>query len=228
MVAREVSLQHMGKLADKIAGKKTDPPPLKPNQVQLYSYYKPGLQAGNYSILAEQNITSGSKTAPHGVENLRVYNRKNVDKKSTVPAEPLAQEFEVIAPQFSLDPKIVNSFYPTSGSQDEGRVLPHLVLNDPHFPWERRADALIAPLWDVDMNKEGQFLNSDVPQKIVKEEKAIRRNAVPWVRFSLLKDRTNGADFKRLRSWFLILKNWRHLSLKTFSKPTLRILQVEL
>lgn len=182
MVAREVALQHMGQLADKKAGKKTDPPPLEPNQIQLYSFYKPGLLAGNYRIEAEQNITfqtpSGTK------DNLRVYNRKKFDPEPTNPPTRLEpQDFEVIAPQFSLDPKLVNSYYPPDGHQDEGRVLPHLVLNDPHFPWERKADASIDLLWDPDRNGEGKFLDSSSPeQKVVDEAKAVKRNAVPWVR----------------------------------------------
>lgn len=43
------------------------------------------------------------------------------------------------APQFNLDPKLINTFYPPSGHQDEGRILPHIVFNDPHVPWLREA-----------------------------------------------------------------------------------------
>jgi hypothetical protein len=51
----------------------------------------------------------------------------------------IQQEFEVIAPQFSLDPKLINSYYPPSGHSDEGRILPHIVFQDPHVPWYRPA-----------------------------------------------------------------------------------------
>jgi hypothetical protein len=47
------------------------------------------------------------------------------------------QKFNVIAPQFNLDPKLVNSVYPPPGHTDEGRVPSHIVFNDPHVPWDR-------------------------------------------------------------------------------------------
>lgn len=53
--------------------------------------------------------------------------------------DPVLQGFNVVAPQFSLDPGLINSFYPPAGHQDEGRVLPHVVFNDPHVPWLRDA-----------------------------------------------------------------------------------------
>lgn len=56
-----------------------------------------------------------------------------------VPGKPVLQTFNVVAPQFSLDPALINSFYPPSGHQDEGRVLPHIVFTDPHVPWLRDA-----------------------------------------------------------------------------------------
>jgi len=181
VLSREIPLQHMKALADKKAGRKTDPPALKPNQVQLYSFYKPGLVAGSYRIEAEQKITSDG---PHGEEELRIYNRKRFDPVPIPPPKLDAQKFEVIAPQFNLDPKLVDSYYPPDGHQDEGRVLPHLVLNDPHFPWERKVDKNIDLLWDPDVNKDGKYLNSKVPPEVVDTaEKAVMRNAVPWVLF---------------------------------------------
>ena len=48
------------------------------------------------------------------------------------------QLFSVAAPQFSIDSKLINTFYPPSGHQDEGRILPHIVFSDPHVPWLRR------------------------------------------------------------------------------------------
>jgi len=59
----------------------------------------------------------------------------------------LLQEFEVIAPQFSLDPKLINSYYPPNGHSDEGRILPHIVFQDPHVPWYRPAGL---SLWMTD------------------------------------------------------------------------------
>jgi hypothetical protein len=48
------------------------------------------------------------------------------------------QQFSVKAPQLNLDPKLVNTYYPPSGHQDDPRILPHIVFNDPHPPWLRR------------------------------------------------------------------------------------------
>jgi hypothetical protein len=182
--ARKVPLQHMQKLVQTAAGYSPDPPPLGPNQIQLFSYCKPGLLAGSYSILAEQKITSQSPA--YSTERYHVYNRKNsVTLDRTVspfdpkpPIEP--QLFEVVAPQFNIDPKLINSYYPPSGHQDEGRILPHICLSDPHFPWERQADAVIDELWDSDKDANGNTLDRNGyittdPFKIAK------RNAVPWV-----------------------------------------------
>ncbi len=44
-----------------------------------------------------------------------------------------------MAPQFSLDPKLIDTYYPPAGHRDEAHVLPHIVFNDPHVPWFREA-----------------------------------------------------------------------------------------
>ncbi len=58
------------------------------------------------------------------------------------------QKFNVNAPRFTLPPGIVHSTYPPQGLGDHNNVLPHIVFNDPHLPWEQegspkqdRADA---------------------------------------------------------------------------------------
>jgi hypothetical protein len=65
---------------------------------------------------------------------LPVFNRENPSS-----TDILGQGFRVIAPQFSLDPNLINTYYPPTGHQDEGRILPHIVFNDPHVPWFREA-----------------------------------------------------------------------------------------
>lgn len=53
-----------------------------------------------------------------------------------------AQTFVVRAPRFTIDPSIVQSFYPQSGAAGEySQVLPHLVLDDDTLPWERHLTA---------------------------------------------------------------------------------------
>lgn len=176
-MARKVTLQHMERLVRAAAGDPLAPPPLLPNQIQLYSYYRPGLSAGNYAIEAEQNITA---TGHWGTESLQVYNRKKALPVHIPPMiEP--QVFEVVAPQFSLDPKLIDSHYPPDGHQDEARILPHVVLNDPHFPWERRADIQIEDLQDPDRDLNGKLLDAN-GAVVAEVGKAAKRNAVPWVR----------------------------------------------
>jgi hypothetical protein len=178
-MARILTLQHMEKLVRTADGDPPPPPLLAPNQIQLHSYYKPGLLAGNYTIEAEQSIVSEGQ---NGEEKLAIYNRRKADPIQDPPIIA-PQHFEVVAPQFSLDPKLVNSHYPPDGHQDEARVLPHIVLSDPYFPWERKADNSIAEVQDGDLNAAGQFL--DASGSVVSDEtQAAKRNAVPWVRMA--------------------------------------------
>jgi hypothetical protein len=39
--------------------------------------------------------------------------------------------------RFSLPPGVVHQTYPPQGHGDHSEVLPHIVFNDAHFPWER-------------------------------------------------------------------------------------------
>ncbi|KAI1426134.1 hypothetical protein F5Y12DRAFT_310069 [Xylaria sp. FL1777] len=91
--------------------------PLPPGQQKLNSYWAPGLQAGpKYNITVTQTIE-----APTG-------------EKLPLEAE---KSFFVDAPQFSLPEGSIHSTYPPSGYPDTNRILPHVVLTDPHLPWER-------------------------------------------------------------------------------------------
>ena len=71
------------------------------------------------------------------------------------------------APQFNLDPKLVNTYYPPSGHQDDPRILPHIVFNDPHAPWLRR------PGLSYDWLKE--------PTDPDPAQSGAPRNMVPWM-----------------------------------------------
>ncbi|KAF2737783.1 hypothetical protein EJ04DRAFT_574290 [Polyplosphaeria fusca] len=107
--------------------------------MQLHSFYKPSLEAGTYTIKASQDV---------GI----TYNPDPKTKKSTTTTEllPLGlkgettaiQTFEVIAPRFAIDPKDIHSTYPPQGHADQPSVLPHIVFNDPHLPWERGAPGI--------------------------------------------------------------------------------------
>ncbi|KAJ9607109.1 hypothetical protein H2200_008181 [Cladophialophora chaetospira] len=104
---------------------------LPPGHMRLYSFYTPSLEAGPYAIEAKQTVTAT------GSPDLHIWNYLG---NSTTPATTIQrQKFEVAAPQFTIDPKTINTCYPPQGHADEGRILPHIVFNDPHMPWLRRA-----------------------------------------------------------------------------------------
>ncbi|KAF8418703.1 hypothetical protein EV426DRAFT_311117 [Tirmania nivea] len=94
------------------------PEALAPGEERLYSYYKPSLVAGTYDVTTEQYISNGTHKA----------------LKLTA-----AQSFTVVAPQFALPVGAIHSQYPPEGHADVVETLPHVVLTDPHLPWERIA-----------------------------------------------------------------------------------------
>jgi hypothetical protein len=61
-------------------------------------------------------------TAPHG----------NGDTKTL----KTHQEFEVYGARFALPGNAIHQTYPPQGHSDYNIILPHVVLNDPHLPWE--------------------------------------------------------------------------------------------
>jgi len=208
---QQLPLQHLQlRLAasnDQDGGKKPAAPeddayhglgPVARNRMRLYSFYKPSLQAGTYSIFAEQQIeitdTEGLDTLKDKdgkPAKLRVWNRK-VDPPPPPPLatttgngkpvvsdpskpappgppdvpklpKPEPQIFAVMAPQFSLDPKLVDSYYPPDGHQDEANILPHICFNDPHLPWERDAGKKVYGLKDPEPGSDPPIFRSMVP-----------------------------------------------------------------
>ncbi|KAF8415889.1 hypothetical protein BGX38DRAFT_1147667 [Terfezia claveryi] len=94
------------------------PEALAPGEERLYSYYKPSLVAGTYDVTTEQYISNGTHKA----------------LKLTA-----VQSFTVVTPQFALPAGAIHSQYPPEGHADVVETLPHVVLTDPHLPWERIA-----------------------------------------------------------------------------------------
>ncbi|KAF3923043.1 hypothetical protein ABW20_dc0104794 [Dactylellina cionopaga] len=94
-------------------------PALDPGQVQIYSFFEPRLQAGVYTILATQDIsaTVGSTT-------------------DSIPQIQNTQTFEVVSPLYHIPNNVVCSTYPPQGYGAQVETLPHVVLKDPHLPWE--------------------------------------------------------------------------------------------
>ncbi|KAN0119238.1 hypothetical protein V8E51_001446 [Hyaloscypha variabilis] len=98
--------------------------PIGKGDMRLYSYFVPGLEEGRHTIDVTHNID-----APHQV------------KGSSAPVQTLPlsthQEFEVYGPRYSLPQNSIHQSYPPQGHADYGEILPHIVFNDPHLPWER-------------------------------------------------------------------------------------------
>lgn len=126
---RHLTLRHairtvkIDKLNKNELGQDEEGPPkidLKPGQEQLFSFWAPSLTAGEvHKINVQQNI-----------------NPNNDEKPLQLDAE---QEFYVEAPRYSLPEGSIYSVYPPPGYTEEARILPHVVLSDPHLPWERQS-----------------------------------------------------------------------------------------
>ncbi|KAF7550125.1 hypothetical protein G7Z17_g5929 [Cylindrodendrum hubeiense] len=139
--------------------------PLLPGEQKLNSFWAPGIEAGPKHIISvKQTIQANGETLQLEAD----------------------QAFYVDAPQFSLPDGSVHSTYPPAGYSDDHRILPHVVLTDPHLPWERlgsprggtnkqlKAQMKRLALGDTDTGAKA----SDVP-----------RNRVPWlVVFSFAQD----------------------------------------
>lgn len=108
--------------ADDEAKKKNELPKLAAGYMQLHGVWKPSLEAETYTISAIQTVKIGATDKEQPINNYL-----STDPLKTV--QP--QIFTVVAPQFSLPANSVHSYYPPDGHQDEGRVLPHIVLDDP-------------------------------------------------------------------------------------------------
>ena len=99
-----------------------DPPAtLDVGQEQLYSFYAPSLESTLHHITVTQHIVPPAGSVSH-----------TLDLHGT-------QDFEVIGPRFSLPDGDVQTVYPPQGHGDHLNILPHMVFNDPHLPWERSA-----------------------------------------------------------------------------------------
>ncbi|KAE8445353.1 hypothetical protein EG329_013475 [Mollisiaceae sp. DMI_Dod_QoI] len=176
MSARKLTLSHMANAISLTRdGESTDPDDLLPDQMRLFSYYKPGLMANNYVIEARQHI---SAPVDSGTQTLDILNTRLLNTTNSL--DP--QEFEVIVPRFSLDPTLINTYYPPDGHQDEGRILPHIVLEDPHYPWEISAGVKTHMDGKIDEQKlTDAVTGKPIMDPLTKEQKVTYRGMVPWV-----------------------------------------------
>jgi hypothetical protein len=103
--------------------------------MKLYSFYKPSLLFGTYEVKATDDITATHVVAVTdnftGQTTFETVSQEPITLKNNLP-----QKFDVIIPQFSLPPGSFHSCYPTPGMEVLNNVLPHIVFNDPHLPWE--------------------------------------------------------------------------------------------
>ena len=90
---------------------------LNPGEMRLRSFYTPGLQPGNYKISAKQNVS--------------------VENEGPILLESDAS-FNIPYPSMSpLDLNLVHSIFPPPGISAPNHILPHIVFNDPHLPWQK-------------------------------------------------------------------------------------------
>lgn len=187
--ARKVTQQHAeNKFRQFAAQENGHPDPIVPSvpdkdHMQLYSYYKPGLQAGPYEIYAEQRITASNALGKNVI--VTKYNSsEDAQPPDFKPRKLQPQQFEVMGPQFSMDPALINSYYPPDGHQDDARILPHIVLGDPHFPWEREPGIYVRALQDPD-SPPAPKPKPDAPKganrDASKDADPIFRSMVPWI-----------------------------------------------
>lgn len=135
--SRYLPLRHAKRILSRSSAAATssyEPEALSPGEEQLYSFYIPSLPAGAHTITTTQRVTVPSDRP------LKLLGK---------------QEFTVVAPQYSLPDGSIHSVYPPQGHADNVEILPHVVLNDSHLPWERIASKL--------------------------KEKDFERNRVPWL-----------------------------------------------
>lgn len=105
--------------------------------MQIHSFFLPGLQYGTYQLATNQTVYS----LPDKSDTLNLINN-SVD--GTKGAHP--QMFNVLVPQFSLPAGAIHSCYPPSGQSVDANILPHIVFNDSHLPWECGTGDRTAPV----------------------------------------------------------------------------------
>lgn len=103
----------------KLDSKQNDDPNdvLLPGEQRVFSSYEPRLSAGLYTVRVRQDI--------------KVDEQDKLDTKQSI------QKFKVIAPQYVLPEDLVYSKFPEEGFSAARTTLPHVTLNDAHFPWDR-------------------------------------------------------------------------------------------
>jgi len=98
----------------------------QPGQMKIFSFIKPGLVAGDYTVEVSQEVVA---------QEWDDSQKKVVSKKYSIDvggkkAKKVTQVFNVTAPQFSIPEADVHSSYPPQGHSDQPnvRIAHQLVL----------------------------------------------------------------------------------------------------
>ncbi|KAK6511890.1 hypothetical protein TWF481_000794 [Arthrobotrys musiformis] len=89
---------------------------LEPGEMKLFSSFIPSLDGGDYKVAINHTL------------ELRGHQPKPLSTE---------REFRITAPRYALAPGDVYSSFPHPGYGEEAKVLPHVLLTDPHLPWAR-------------------------------------------------------------------------------------------
>ncbi|KAI1845227.1 hypothetical protein JX266_008537 [Neoarthrinium moseri] len=109
---------------------------LQPGEEHLRSYFVPGVQAGKHTIQVCQTVSAVGE-----------------------PLQTLStpQDFNVLAPQFVLPDNAIHTCYPPQGFSTTAETLPHVIFNDPTFPWERVGS------WNAKRNPPDDYVRNRTP-----------------------------------------------------------------
>ncbi|KAF4441407.1 Tol [Fusarium acutatum] len=127
---RHLTLRHEQRLLT------NKPPKLAAGYAQFNSYYLPSLNAGKHATNVSQAVTATLPDGRNGDPNLIDKDHPKPRQRKTVNM-PQQQYSTVLAPQYSLPEDAVVSVFPIPGHTAQPLTLPHIVLKDPHYPWER-------------------------------------------------------------------------------------------
>jgi hypothetical protein len=81
-----------------------DGPLPNPGDMQVFNFHKPSLVAGTYTITTSQTVSYQGRDLHHVEQTLDA---------------PVGQQFDTVAPQFTIDPKEIHSMYPPQGHADQ-------------------------------------------------------------------------------------------------------------
>ncbi len=99
---------------------------IKTQNIQFIQACPPALDAGEYVMSADMNVTLPSEGK--GVQDVKTIHT--------------AQEFSVKGTRFELNPENIDSVFPPANQNGSyGNCLPHIIIHSKTFAWERDLDA---------------------------------------------------------------------------------------